>query len=185
MKQFIVVMVLVGALTALLASTALAAGPGYGMHTPGTGLAANGDAGYGPGRGAAAGAVAAGRGMGQRGGAPEWAGQPDEVEKLLGMTDEQIRTERLAGKSLAQIAQDKGVSQDKLISTILGAKKADLDKLVADGKLTQAQADFVYSRMQQQVPAMVARTATGPARAGNAAGQGTTGQRFGGRWANR
>ena len=173
MKRFAVVMVLVAALSALLASTALAAGPGYGIHTPGTGLAANGNAGYGPGSGAG---MAAGRGMGQRGGAPTWAGQPDEVEKMPGMTDDQIRAERLAGKSLAQIAQEKGVSQDKLISAILDAKKADLDKLVADGKLTQAQADVVYGRMQQQAPAMVARTATGPARAGNAAGQSTTGQ---------
>jgi hypothetical protein len=176
MKRFIVVMVLVGALTALLASTVLAAGPGYGMHTPSTGLAANGSAGYGP---------SGGRGMGQRGGAPEWAGQPEEVEKLLGMTDEQIRTERLAGKSLAQIGQTKGVTQDTLTSTILSAKKADLDKLVADGKLTQAQADYAYSRMQQQVPAMIARTTTGPAQAGNAAEQGSMGQRRGGRWTNR
>jgi len=45
------------------------------------------------------------------------------------MTDEQIQAERLAGKSLAQIAANKDISADKLISTILDAKKADLAKL--------------------------------------------------------
>ena len=182
MKRLMIVAVLVGILALALTSTAFAQGPVQGqgtqpgIHTPGTGLMQPG-AGYGP-RGG-------GMGMAGRGGAPAWAGQPDEVEALLGMTEAQIQAERLAGKSLAQIAQEKGVSQDKLISAILDAKKADLDKLVADGKLTQAQADVVYGRMQQQAPAMVARTATGPARAGNAAGQSTTGQRFGGRWNNR
>ena len=48
MKRFILIAVLVGALAALLAGTALAAGPvtppaqgfgpGMGMHTPGTGM---------------------------------------------------------------------------------------------------------------------------------------------------
>ena len=43
-------------------------------------------------------------------GAPAWAGQPEEVAALLGMTDEEIQAERLAGKSLAQIAAGKKAS---------------------------------------------------------------------------
>ena len=103
------------------------------------------------------------------------------------MTDEQIQAERLAGKSLAQIAASKNVSEDKLISTILEAKKADLAKLVAAGKLTQAQMDAMVQNMQTQVKTMVERTNVGPAFAqGQARPGGMTGQGFrGGRGANR
>ncbi len=186
MKRFMMVAVLAGILALALASTAFAQGPVQGqgtqpgIHTPGTGLAQPGT-GYGPGgmRG----------GMG-RGGAPAWAGQPEEVQALLKMTAAQIQAERLAGKSLAQIAASKNVSEETLKSTILNAKKAELDKLVADGKITQAQADYAYSHMEQQVPVMINRTTTGPAwgQAGPAgrpgSGQANTGNRMGGmgRW---
>ena len=155
MKRFILIAVLAGALAVLLAGTALAAGPvtppaqgfgqGMGMHAPGTGM--------GPG------------GMMGRG-APAWAGQPEEVAKLLGMTAEQIQAERLAGKSLVQIAADKKISEDTLISTILDAKKADMAALVAGGKLTQAQMDLMVEHMQTQVKIMVERTSVGPASGG-------------------
>jgi hypothetical protein len=184
MKRFILIAVLVGALAALLAGTAFAVGPvtppaqgfgpGMGMHAPGTGMMTPG-MGMGP-------------GGGTRRGAPEWAGQPDEVEKLLGMTDEQVHTERLAGKSLAQIAASKNVSEDKLISTILDAKKADLAKLVTEDKLTQAQMDLMVQRMQTQVKTMVERTSVGPAFAQGQTrpNMGQMGQGFrGGRGANR
>jgi hypothetical protein len=159
MKRFILIAVLAGALAALLAGTALAAGPvtppaqgfgqGMGMHAPGTGMTTPGT-GIGPGR-------MTGRG------APAWAGQPEEVATLLGMTAEQIQAERLAGKSLAQIAADKDISEDTLISTMLNAKKADLAALVADGKLTQPQMDLMVEHMQTQIRTMVERTSVGPA----------------------
>jgi hypothetical protein len=175
MKRLMIVAVLVGILALALTSTAFAQGPVQGqgsqpgIHTPGTGLMQPG-AGFGP---------RAGMGMAGRGGAPAWAGQPDEVEALLGMTEAQIQAERLAGKSLVQIAAAKNVNESQLTNAILNAKQADLDKLVADGKLTQAQADFAYSRMQTQVPAMINRTTTGPAF--GQSGQTNNGLR-GGRW---
>lgn len=118
--------------------------------------------------GAATGLTAPATGYGagaiqRRGAAPEWAGESEVVEALLGMTAEQIQAERLAGKSLAQIAAGKGISEETLIQTILDAKKAELAKLVADGKLTQAQMDLMVERMQVQIKAMVERTNVGPA----------------------
>jgi hypothetical protein len=86
----------------------------------------------------------------------------DAVSKLLGLTPEQIHEQRLAGKSLVQIAQEKGVSKDALVNAILAAKKAVLDSLVSAGKLTQAQADAMYAHMQTQVPLAVERTTVGP-----------------------
>ncbi|MCX7706540.1 MAG: hypothetical protein N2204_00840 [Anaerolineae bacterium] len=161
MKKLFVITILAAALAALWAGTALAAGPvvatpqgfgpGNGIHTPGTGLTAP-VTGFGPGAGAGA----------MRRGAPEWAGASAEVAALLGMTAEQIHAERLAGKSLAQIAAARGISEEQLIQTILNAKKAELAKLVADGKLTQAQMDLMVGHMAEQVKAMVERTNVGP-----------------------
>jgi len=173
MKRFILIAVLVGALAALLAGTALAAGPvtppaqGFG---PGMGMRASGttsttpDADHPCGMGAGM-AGEQGRGM------PAWAGQPDEVATLLGMTAAEIQTARQAGKSLVVIADSKGVGEDKLISTILDAKKADLAKLVGEGKLTQVQADLMVEHMQTQVKTMVERTTVGPMQGRQGMGQ--------------
>ena len=175
MKRFILIAVLVGALAALLAGTALAAGP---VTPPAQG--------FGPGMGmraAAAGSTApdadhpCGMGAGMAGeqgrGKPAWAGQPDAVAELLDMKAEDIQAERLAGKSLLQIAESKTppVSEDELISTILDAKKADLAALVTDGKLTEAQAALMVEHMQTQVKTMVERTTVGPMQGRQGMGQ--------------
>lgn len=151
MKRFIAVTVLAMVVVSIFATSALAAGPVGGRwaqngapQTPNTACPMGGPGGTGM--------------LGR----PAWAGQPDEVAALLGMTAEQIQAERLAGKSLAQIAQSKGVSTDKLVETILSAKKAALQQAVTDGKLTQAQADLMVERMSAQIKLMVERTTTGP-----------------------
>lgn len=126
----------------------------------------------------------AGRGM------PDWAGADEVVQKLLGMTAEQLQAERLAGKSLVDIASAKGVSEDTLIAAIVESHKATLAQLVADGKLTQAQADAMALRMQEQVKVMVERAGVGPAwRTQPSQGQGVApmlrggrGGMMGGRW---
>jgi hypothetical protein len=157
MKRLIVIAVLAGVLTAILATTALAAGPisgrwAQGGTTPNTATCPM--AGGMLGRGMMGGAGMQGR--------PAWAGQPDEVETLLGMTHEQIHAERLAGKSLAQIAASKNVSEEKLIDTILAAKKSAIQQAVTDGRLAQARADLMNQNMQTMVRSMVERTTTGP-----------------------
>ena len=82
---------------------------------------------------------------------------------ILGMKVEDIQAQRLAGQSLAQIAQTKGMDEKTLVAKLLAARKIDLDKLVAEQKLNQAQADYMISHMQTQVTTMVERTTTGPA----------------------
>ena len=145
--------------TTILATSVLAAPPApQTTPTPGTPATAMPCGATGMGRGMTSGM---GMGMGMRG-APMWAGFEDEVATFLGMLQEQIQTERQASKSLVQIAEAKGKTEQQLIDVILAAKKADLDKAVADKTITQAQADLMYQNMQQQVPQMVNRTTTGP-----------------------
>ena len=174
MKRFIVAAILVGVLMALVAGTALAAGPttppwqGFG---PTDGL----QAGTSPCGGAELGSMT-------RRGAPEWAGEQDAVAELLGMTDEEIQAERLKGKSLGQMAAAKNVSEDALTNAMLSARKDALAKLVADGKFTQAQAELMVENMTARVKTMVERTDVGPA-FGQGGARGMMGQGMrGGRW---
>jgi hypothetical protein len=136
-----------GVLLLGMAGIAFAADP---TPTPGPGGWGNGCPGHG------------GWGYGGWGMGPGYGVVADAVTNLLGMTLEEIRTERLAGKSLAQIAQEKGISEEKLIDTIIAAKKAILDQLVADGHITQAQADASLERMAERAREAVERTTVGP-----------------------
>jgi hypothetical protein len=96
----------------------------------------------------------------------------------LGMTADQVLAERRAGNSLAQIAQAKGVGKDALIATILDEHKAVLDGQVTAGRLTQAQADAMQTRMATGVARMVdevgpgAGAGFGPGRGPRMTGQG-------------
>jgi hypothetical protein len=154
MKRWIVVAILILVLAVTLAGTALAQ-----SGTPPTSDTCQ--CGGTPGMMMQGGGVRGADARGERG-MPEWAGMDDAAEKLLGMTQAEIQAERLAGKSLAELAQAKGVGKDALIQAILDEHKTDLAKLVADGKMTQTQADAMVSRMQEQVKLMVERTGTGP-----------------------
>ena len=173
MKRLILIAVLAGALAALLAGTALAAGPvtppaqGFG---PGMGMRASGTTSTAPDADHPCG-MGAGMAGEQGRGKLAWAGQPDAVATLLDMKVEDIQAARQAGKSLAEIAASKGIGEEKLISTILEAKKAIMTGLVAGGKLTQAQMDLMVEHMQTQVKTMVERTTVGPMQGRQGMGQ--------------
>lgn len=86
-------------------------------------------------------------GMGGRGG-PHGPGKGmDEVkaavEKKLGMTHEQMHQAREQGKTLAQVAESKGVSKADLVSTITEA----ITKSARGSGLTDAQAKEMATRM--------------------------------------
>jgi hypothetical protein len=96
----------------------------------------------------------------------------DAVLKKLGLTADQVLAERRAGKSLAEIAQAKGVSKETLVATIVDAHKTALDAAVKAGTLTQAQADAMQSFMKERGAWMVDQTTVGPGMAGAALGLG-------------
>ncbi|MCL4424703.1 MAG: hypothetical protein M1299_10735 [Firmicutes bacterium] len=155
---------IIGALLigALSIGTAFAAGPGTGY---GYGMANNGTTttycGIGFGKNIANGA----RGM------------VETVAKVLGMSVTDIQTQRQSGKSIVQIAESKNVSKDTVVNAVIEARKAQLAELVAQGKITQAQADLAIGNMTQRVSANMERTSVGP----NGNGQGRKGQAANGR----
>jgi hypothetical protein len=94
-----------------------------------------------------------GPGQGQRGPGMPAAGQA--VADLLGLTPQELRTELQAGKSLAQVAEAKGVSRDALKAKILETQKARLDAAVAAGRMTAEQAEQASARMSANVDRML------------------------------
>jgi hypothetical protein len=69
------------------------------------------------------------------------------VSGLTGKTVDQIYEERASGKTLATIAKDEG-KLEEFKTSILEQKKKVLDQRVAEGKVTQEQADKVYSSIK-------------------------------------
>ncbi len=157
MKKLLAIALVAAALAALLTISAFAAAPttpvnqagsgygygaGAGIHTPGTGLAQ-------------------GTSINARRGAPEWAGDNETAAGILGLTVEQLQAERLSGKSLTAIAASKGISEDTLIAKLQEAHKTSVSQLLADGKISQAQADYMLGNMAERITAMVERTNVG------------------------
>ena len=73
------------------------------------------------------------------------------VAETLDMTPREIAQDLRQGQSLAEIGQAKGVSTDTLKSAILTAADEKLDQAVADGKLTQDQADKIMTRLTNNI----------------------------------
>lgn len=71
----------------------------------------------------------------------------DAVAKALGLTPEQLFVELHSGKSLDEIAKEKGVDLQKVYEAMQAARieamKAAIQQAVKDGKLTQEQADWL------------------------------------------
>jgi len=76
----------------------------------------------------------------------------EAVSRLLGMTPEQVYAERTAGKTLAQIAKEKGVTDQQLIDAIVAGREVAIAEAVKDGRLTQAQADWMLAKMKAMAP---------------------------------
>jgi hypothetical protein len=81
----------------------------------------------------------------------------DAAAKYLGLTDVQLRTQLHSGKSLAQVAGDKNKPVDGLKSAIEDAVKADLDKAVADKRITAAQEKHVLDELHTRIDDIVNR----------------------------
>ena len=70
------------------------------------------------------------------------------MAEALGMTEEELDAELAAGKTMWQVAEVKGLSQAEFQKLMVDARTAAFTKMVADGVLTQEQADWMQSRMQ-------------------------------------
>ena len=78
-------------------------------------------------------------------------GQVDTVAQTLGMSTEDLVTALRDGKSVAHLAQEKGVALDQVVEALLSPQREALAQAVANGKLTQAEADAKLAQMQERI----------------------------------
>jgi uncharacterized protein YidB (DUF937 family) len=64
-----------------------------------------------------------------------------QATAILGLDQTTITDQLNQGKTLAQVAQDKGITEDVLLQKLTAAENQTIDAAVTSGKITQAQAD--------------------------------------------
>ena len=90
-------------------------------------------------------------GMGMRGGHGGQGAIHEYVEQALadklGMTKAEVETELASGKSMVEIAVNKGTQAADLSALLTSVHQTAFAKAVSDGVLTQAQADLMLKNM--------------------------------------
>ena len=75
----------------------------------------------------------------------------DVVASLSGKSTEDIQAARQAGQTFTQIAADNGVDTQAVVGEAMKVRTQLLDAKVADGSITQDQADTALAAMQTRV----------------------------------
>jgi hypothetical protein len=86
----------------------------------------------------------------------------DAAADYLGLTRAQLDRQLTSGRSLADVARAQGKSVDGLQQALLDAAKSDLDRAVADRRLTSDERDEILQRLSDHVDEIVAGTGPGP-----------------------
>lgn len=93
----------------------------------------------------------AGRGM-MGGNSPMMGGDNSSLVTIaaekLGMSVDALRDELQAGTTIAELAQEKGVDVQTVIDAFVAGRQEWLDEAVANGRLTQEQADQMLANMR-------------------------------------
>jgi len=87
----------------------------------------------------------------------------EALADTLGIGVEDLTAAREAGQTPAEIAEENGVSRDELVSSPVAERQASLDQAVADGDLTQEEADEKAADLEEHVNAFVDGEGHGPA----------------------
>jgi hypothetical protein len=81
-----------------------------------------------------------------------WQGSSHEaIAQALGISSSELYAAQVSGKTVAQLASEKGVDLETVVAAALGTHKQGLDAQVQAGRLTQAQADWMQAQMQANI----------------------------------
>jgi len=89
-------------------------------------------------------------------------GMFEDICELLGLSPEEFREQLRGGKSLAEILEEQGVDREELHEAILAGVTERIEEKVADGTLTQEQADRILERIDEMQGWGMGRMAFGP-----------------------
>jgi polyhydroxyalkanoate synthesis regulator phasin len=82
-------------------------------------------------------------------------GRLSTVAESLGIEEDELRSELADGKTIAEIAEEQGVDVQDVVDDIVAAHRERLDEAVADGDLTQEEADEILAGAEDRVTAFV------------------------------
>jgi hypothetical protein len=71
--------------------------------------------------------------------------------EALGISEEELRTQTSAGRTLADIAEAEGVEEADLVDALVAAAKTRLAEAVTAGRLTQAEADARAADLEARI----------------------------------
>jgi hypothetical protein len=103
-----------------------------------------------------------------------------DVAKQLGMTLDELNQAMKDGKSLATLANEKGVAIGEIRATMTNGMKSFLDKLVADKTITQEQAGQMLGFMEKNMESCLTGQMGGGMMGGGMMGGGMMGGAAGG-----
>src|SRR5919202_6984016 len=86
-----------------------------------------------------------------RGGPHSHFGELDAAASYLGLTEAEVDKQLESGKTLAQVAKDRGKSVEGLIQALVDSAKKRLDADVAAGRLTKAEEQQILSGLKQRI----------------------------------
>ena len=85
----------------------------------------------------------------------------DDVAMQLGMTTQDLYNHMASGKSMVQIAAEKGITEQQLMDNIMAGRRAAYSQAVKDGHMTQPQADAMLQSLNNNLKTMVNGQGTG------------------------
>lgn len=133
--KLLVMAVLIAALVASLAGSVVAAS---GPNNSGSGIYCGQGAGFG----------------GQN-------NNTDVICGLLGITPDKLQSQRQEGKSIVQIAAEKGFSEEQVVEAIMAERKAEIQSRIDEGTLTQERANIMLQQMEQNIIRSINRVTVG------------------------
>lgn len=84
------------------------------------------------------------------------------VADILGISINDLAAARQTGKSLNDIASEKGMSQEQLVDSVLAKRQQSLAQALQDQKITQDQYNKCVQQMKENIEKNLARTDIGP-----------------------
>lgn len=87
----------------------------------------------------------------------------DTMAEKFGMTAAELRAERFAGKSIAEIAEERGIDLDELKAAAIKTKVELLEELEEEGVVTKEQRNYMEQNMESRMETMMERNNVGPA----------------------